>query len=406
MSLRVVVDARLNAYRDGGIPRYTRHLLAALAAHAPDATFVSLQHRRQPAPLVIAPNVRRHRAWTPPHHRLEWLTLPLELVPLGGAVAHFTDTVAPSWSSLPRVVTIHDLAFLRFPEILDDAARAFYGRVGAGARAAAAVIAVSHATRRDIIELLGVPAERIVVIHEAPALGYGTVPTPVAEHTRQIAGVTVQADRFALFVSTLEPRKNLTTLLTALHICRERRPGTRIPLVVAGARGWHDATMFARVAELRLEDQVLFCGAVDDATLQWLYRHCRVYCNPSRYEGFGLPLLEALRAGAACLASDTSSLPEIGGTAVRYVPPLDSAAWADALADLWRDDAARATMRAAGPRRAAQFSWERAARATFAVYRRAAGGVPPHDDGSGSATAENDPRPSTVEPGSGHTAEG
>jgi glycosyltransferase involved in cell wall biosynthesis len=406
VSLRIVIDARLNAYREGGIPRYTRHLLAALTAHAPDATFISLQHRRQTAPLVIAPNVRRHRAWTPPHHRHEWLALPLELAPVVADVAHFPDTVAPQWSTMPRVVTIHDLAFLRFPEILDDDARAFYGRVAASARAAAAVIAVSHATRRDIIELLGIPAERIVVIHEAPALAHAAPSATVAQHTRQIAGVTVQADRFALFVSTLEPRKNLTTLLTALHRCRQRHPGVRIPLVVAGARGWQEAAIFARVAELQLEDQVLFCGAVDDATLHWLYQHCRIYCNPSRYEGFGLPLLEALRAGAACLASDTSSLPEIGGAAARYVPPLDSAAWADALADLWHDAAARDALRVAGPRRAAQFSWERAARATFAVYRRAAGGMPPRDDGSGSATADHDPPPSSVAAGSDHTAEG
>src|SRR5918912_3490059 len=121
--MRIAIDARLNAYRRGGIPQYTRHLLTALTEVARDDHFICLQHRDMMRPLAVAPNVSRRTVFTPPHHRLEQWALPLELALARPNVAHFPDFIAPMHRSCPAVITIHDLAFMHYPNILDDAAR-------------------------------------------------------------------------------------------------------------------------------------------------------------------------------------------------------------------------------------------------------------------------------------------
>ncbi|MCS6842083.1 MAG: glycosyltransferase family 4 protein [Roseiflexus sp.] len=367
--MRIAIDARLNAYRTGGIPQYTRQLMAALAVCAVDDQIISLQHRDHLRPLVVAPNVVRHPLYTPPHHRFERWTLPLELLLVRPNVLHLPDFVAPRYRCCPTVVTIHDLAFLRYPNILDRAAAAYYRQVGDSVSRADAVIAVSETTREDIAQFLDVPPERIDVIYEAAAPIYTPISLRPGE-ARVLAGTPVKAKSFMLFVSTLEPRKNLPSLLRALRVCLDRRPDRTYRLIVAGARGWRDEDIFATVRDLHLEEHVLFAGRVGQYDLRWLYNACRFYVNPSLYEGFGLPLLEAMACGAACLASSSASLPEIGGDAVEYVPPLDIGAWADRMEALWDDEERRERMGRLARARAEQFSWLRAARETLAVYRR------------------------------------
>jgi glycosyltransferase involved in cell wall biosynthesis len=369
--MRVAIDARLNAYRRGGIPEYTRQLLAALAPLSRSDTFITLQHREHLKPLVVAPNVRRRAVFTPPHHRFEQIALPAELLALRPDLLHCPDFVVPLRRPCPAVVTIHDLAFLHFPEILDDDARRYYGQVRASAHSAQAVIAVSKATRDDIVRLLDLPAERVDVVYEAAGPEFRP-PGPDDETERIFGDHTLRDGEFALFVSTLEPRKNLPLLLRALKICRERRPEVGYTLAVAGARGWRYQAIFDAVREHELEEAALFLGPQSPEQLRWLYGHCRLYANPSRYEGFGLPVLEALACGAPSLVADTSSLPEIVGEAAPLLPTDDPEAWADAIEALWHDDARRAALSAAGPPQAARFSWRAAAEQTLAIYRRVA----------------------------------
>jgi hypothetical protein len=208
------------------------------------------------------------------------------------------------------------------------------------------------------------------MIHEAAAPLYGRLDLRPGE-ARVLNATPVAAGTFMLFVSTLEPRKNLPTLLQALRICLDRRPGRGYLLVVAGARGWRDEVIFDTVRDLRLGDHVLFAGNVGQYDLRWLYNACRFYINPSLYEGFGLPLLEAMACGAACLAAATSSLPEIGGDAAIYIPPLDAGLWADAIEELWDDEERQRELGHLGRVRAQRFSWLRAARETLKVYERA-----------------------------------
>ncbi|NJN66364.1 MAG: glycosyltransferase family 4 protein [Chloroflexaceae bacterium] len=381
---RIGIDARLNAYRVGGIPQYTLQLLTALAPLAPSDTLVSLQHATHPQPLVALPNVRRATLFTPPHHRLEPWSLPLELVPRRLDVLHCPDVIAPRWRCCPVVVTIHDLAFLHYPDILDTSAHRYYGQVRDSVWRADAVIAVSQATRQDISTLLGFPPERVDVVAEAAAPLFSPLPPePGASRsftrfppqwTSQDRGTpcSLQADTFVLFVSTLEPRKNVPTLLHALRVCLDRRPDVPYRLVVAGARGWRDEAIFATVRDLRLGDAVVFVGKVSQEQLCWLYRACRIYVNPSRYEGFGLPVAEALACGAPSLVAATSSLPEVAGEAALLLPPLEVDAWAEALERLWHDDDLRSTLARRGPLQASRFSWEQAARQTLQIYRRVA----------------------------------
>ncbi len=369
--MRVGIDARLNAYRIGGISAYTRQLATAMAGKT-GAELLFLQHRSHQRPLVVAPHTRRVTLYTPPHHRFEAWTLPLEISRLGLDVLHCPDFIAPRRRPCAAVVTIHDLAFLRFPAILDAGARQYYEQVRSTVQHVDAIIAVSSTTRDDISELLDVPPERVDVIYEAADPMFAPHPIP-AGTLRLINRQNLTANAFMLFVSTLEPRKNIPVLLRALQICRERDPATPYHLVLAGARGWLDQPVFAAIRDLRLADHVTVLGPVSRHDLLWLYNACRFYVNPSLYEGFGLPLLEALACGTPALASDIGSLREVGDPAADFVPAGDELAWADSLQRFWHDDLERSRRAAQGPLQAGRFSWQRAAQATLELYRRVAG---------------------------------
>lgn len=368
--IRFAIDARLNAYRQGGIAHYTRSLAAAMGPLlAAGEELLLLEHIRARAPIV--PGLRRSRLLTPPHHRFEQASLPIEVWLRRPTVLHSPDFIPPLARSYPAVITIHDLAFLHFPEILDQAARRYYGQIYRAADSADAIIAVSQATRDDIIERLGVPPARITVIYEAADAHFRPLTLPPGA-TRVIDGQTLVADSFLLFVSTIEPRKNIPTLLRALRICCDRRPASGYRLVLAGARGWLDEPILALIGELGLADRVTRLGFVGGEDLRWLYAACRIYLNPSRYEGFGLPALEALACGAPAIVADTSSLPEVVGDAAWLAPPLDPIAWADLIERLWHDETARVELRRRGPPQAARFSWHTTATQTLALYRRLA----------------------------------
>jgi glycosyltransferase involved in cell wall biosynthesis len=365
--MRIAIDARLNAYRAGGIPQYTRQLFAALAAVAPERRYIALNHRKASAPLLQAANVAHRRLWTPPHHRWEQITLPLELTGVATDLLHFPDFIPLFALRKPTAITVHDLAFLRYPEILDDAARRYYGQIRRAVERADAIIAVSQSTRQDIVELLNVDPGRVDVVYEAAAPEFQPLDLP-PDAERAINGHRLRRDQFALFVGTLEPRKNLPTLLQALHLLQQRDdPPT---LVIAGPRGWLDDEIGKLVARLRLAEAAQLIGGVEIVDLIWLYNACRVYLHPELYSGFGLPILEAMQCGAPVIAADNSSLPEVTGDAGLLLPALDVEAWAETWQRVWNDTEQRDRMRAAGKQQAARFSWTTAARETLSIYDR------------------------------------
>ncbi|MHB1005805.1 MAG: glycosyltransferase family 4 protein [Chloroflexota bacterium] len=373
MGLRIAIDARLAAYQQAGITSYTRSLLAELPALAPRDTFLVLRSRKGEPLLAPTPNVEERALWTPPHHRWEQLALPVETAWARPDLVHSPDFVPCFHRGWRSVITVHDIAFLRFPQVLTTDSRRYYGQVERACQSAERVIVVSRNTARDLEDLLGVTPERVRVVYEAAAPYYRPLGQDAATQTR----LRYEApDGYFLFVSTIEPRKNLETLLRALAQLGARGGGDaagQLPLLVVGQPGWLYQGTFHLVAELGLKERVRFLGSASPADLLHLYNGAQALLYPSLYEGFGLPPLEAMACGTPVAAADNSSLPEVVGDAGLLLPSTDVDAWVDALRRLTTDGALRADLSLRGLARAAQFSWRRAAEETLAVYREAMG---------------------------------
>ena len=265
------------------------------------------------------------------------------------------------------VVTVHDVAVLRFPELFRPWQR-HYTRVVLPrvARRARAVIAVSTATKQDVVELLGVPEDRVTVIANGLTPGIRPVAANSAR-AREVRARYALPERFILTVGSVEPRKNLRRLIEAVRLVAERSDARDIALVHAGPTGWlaHDIPYVARA---RVNGRVRFLGHVSTDDLAVLYSLARGSAYPSLWEGFGLPVLEAMACGCPVLTSRVSALPEVAGGAALLVEPTSVEEITDGLARLWTDDALRARLAGCGIERAKEFSWERSAAETVAVY--------------------------------------
>jgi len=363
--MRIAIDARLTGYIQGGTSQYTQRLVQALASLRSGDDLILLEGRRPAPSLSWPPGVRRLRLLTPPHHRREQLTLPLELLRIPMDLLHSPDFIPPFRRRCRSVITVHDLAFLRFPHLLTSESAGFYGQVGRAVESADQVIAVSEATRQDLLELLDADPAKITVVHEAAGPGFR--PLEPAEVERHRARLQLP-DRFILFVGTLEPRKNLTVLLKAFARGWKEH---RVPLVVVGRRGWLYQEVFETRDALGLGDEVRFVGAVPAEQLVYYYNCAICLILPSLYEGFGLPALEAMACGTPVVVSNVSSLPEVVGDAGLLVDPRDAESLAGAMATLLSDEVLRNRLSQRGIQRAATFSWEKAAQETLAVYRKA-----------------------------------
>jgi glycosyltransferase involved in cell wall biosynthesis len=325
-------------------------------------------------------------------HAPDVLFVPAHVLPLG----------APLRRRMRTVVTVHDMGYLRFPEAHTPAQR-LYLRLSTiwSARAATQLIAISAATRDDLVRFAGVRPEKIAVVHHglsprfrpaadaaiAAALRrYGIVGAnehAVGAGDHQPTG-EYNGRPYILYVGTVQPRKNLVRLIEAFAYMLEIRDwrleiGTSMPnpqslisnlqLVIAGKRGWLTEEIEQRAAALGIAERVRFTGYVADEDLPALLSGALAFVLPSLYEGFGMPVLEAMACGAPVLASNTSALPEVAGDAALLVDPGDTAAIASGLARLAADAGLRADLRARGLAHAAQFTWDRCAEQTLAVLK-------------------------------------
>lgn len=290
----------------------------------------------------------------------------------GARLLHLTDPYGtPFYGSTPRVVTCHDL----IPYVLADTylprwpgARWVQGlRDRARYGSALRVIAVSEHTRRDLVRLHGVDAARIDVVHHGVDHQRFHARAAVGERAR-VAELFGTDAPYVLYMGAADPRKNVALLLEAFARAR-RAPELRLALV--GPLDRARPALEAQAQSLGIRDRVLITGWVPEPLLAALYRQCELHVFPSSYEGFGLPVLEALACGAPTLTSTASSLAEVAGDAAEPLDTLAAAPLADALSRLLADDARRAVLRERGPAHAAAFTWERCARETAAVYRRA-----------------------------------
>ncbi|MEP7199862.1 MAG: glycosyltransferase family 1 protein, partial [Chloroflexota bacterium] len=356
--MRIGIDTRLAHYRrDGGIAQYTLRLLDALVRLDGADQFVVLRHRRERLANLVAParHVRARRLLTPSHHRFEQWTLPVELSFARLDVLHCPDFIPPFRRRCPAVITVHDLAFMRYPHLLTPESAAYYGQIARAVRSAEQIIAVSEATRRDLVQLVGADERKITVIYEAadaiyqPITNYQTIQSVLSKYQLH--------QPFLLFVSTIEPRKNLPMLLRAFRLLLDQCQ-TNAQLAVAGRPGWLADNVAALADELQLSEHVKFLGPVPSADLAMLYNATTMYVMPSLYEGFGLGLVEAMQCGAPVLASNVSALPEVAGEAGICLDPNDPTAWADAMRRVLEDEPLRNAMRQKSLRRAQMFSWD------------------------------------------------
>ncbi len=354
--MRVLMDCRLNFYRKAGITQYARRLLAALATSNPSPDLHVLLDRRDRDSGWVPKTVRIWQAVTPAHHRLEPYTLPLELRLKQFDVLHSPDfiTVPGPWR---KVITIHDLYFMHNAGVMSRAGADYYLGTVRSAQRADAVIAVSAFTRADVLQLIpNVAPERVHVVHEAADVAPHSAPTAASSNTSD----------YALFIGTLEPRKNLPVLLRALALAPD------VYLRIVGAPGWGEEGLHALAQALGVSNRIQFeQNHVDDAARDHLIRGARLLVLPSLYEGFGLPPLEAMARGVPVICSNAGSLPEVVGDAALLHDPHDHETLARHLRVLWADPKARTALAGRGLVQASGFSWDRAARETLAVYAQA-----------------------------------
>ncbi len=367
--MRIGIDARLTHYRSAGISRYTLQLIKALAKLRSGDEFTVLQSYHSRAPLVTEDGFETRRILTPSHHRLEQITLPLEVSFLKLDLLHSPDFIPPLRAKCKSIITVHDLNFMLYPHFMTKESARYYGQIDQAVRRADAIIAVSNATKQDTVRLLGVDEKRIAVIYEAASSYFQ--PMDRRDAKRRIAHRFGVDSDFLLFVSTIEPRKNIPNLLRAYRLLLDEYH-TDVSLVLAGAKGWLFEDVFRLVTELDLEGKVRFLGRVSTEELLWLYNAARALVAPSFYEGFGLTPLEAMACGTPVVVSDVSSLPEIVADAGLTAPPDDPEAIAAATWRLLSDEALWASLSDKGLRRAACFSWDKAAEQTLALYHSVA----------------------------------
>lgn len=367
--VRIGIDARLMAYRQGGISNYTRYLLSALAELDPETEYRVIRHRRDQTRAEMGPNFRRATVWTPCHHPLERWALGAEVALLRLDLLHSPDFIPPAFGARHFVITVHDLHFLYYPQFLTEESRRYYNaQIKWAVARADHILAVSEATRQDLVRLLGVPPGKVTVTYEGVTPNFRPLPLPQVRETLNRYNLE---SGYLLFVGTLEPRKNLTGLLAAYRILLDRKE-TGQPLVVVGRRGWLYEEIDRRVESLNLQAHVRFLHTVPDEDLPALYNGAALLAMPSFYEGFGLPALEAMACGTPVLISDRGSLPEVAGAAAVVVNPDDPEEMASGMARVLGNPDLQTRLREAGLAHAARFTWVETARRTLQVYRRLA----------------------------------
>jgi glycosyltransferase involved in cell wall biosynthesis len=352
-----------------GVGWYTHELIDAVARHSPEDEILVFPISWRTARMLHLdpphrPNVRVARRLAParplwamwdrvPFPPVEWL--------VKCDVFHATNFISPPSLKVPTVVTVHDIGFIRNPESVSDAVRRMARLLPTVLRRASVVVTVSRFTRDELVWWLPEVADRICVI-------------PNGSHRRSVAPSDPRlppGPPYALMVGTLEPRKNVTLALDALQILR--RQGRELRLVLAGS----PSPLLDVPAELRARGlgpaEVVRTGYIDDARLAGLIHGARLLVFPSLYEGFGMPVIEAMESGLPVVAARAGATPEIAGDAAELVEPDDAEGFADAMWRVATDEAVWARLVTAGRLRAAEYSWDKAATASLRLYHSLAG---------------------------------
>ncbi len=368
---RVAVGAHLlhgqGGYRSAGIHTYIEQTLRHVPQADPALNItVFTRHAAADWPLSIR---ARSTRWPTerPIIRILWeqLVLPRAARQVHADILHATAFVAPVLRPCPTVLTIYDLSFALFPQYFRGFNQA-YLRAGTrwSARHATRLSAISDRTRRDIHRLYDVPLDRIDVAYPGVDETLHPIDPVALNRFRREQNLP---EKFLLFLGTLEPRKNLVTLIEAFTQFKRTCPDGQ--LVLAGGVGWLAGEVFAAIEASGVKDSIVLPGFVKaEEKALWL-GSATAFVYPSIYEGFGLPPLEAMACGTPVVVSDAASLPEVVGDAGLSIGPRDAIGWAQALQRVWTDQAYRAELRERGLRQSKKFTWLETARQTAATYR-------------------------------------
>ncbi|HEX6387539.1 MAG TPA: glycosyltransferase family 1 protein [Anaerolineae bacterium] len=365
--MRIGFDGTPLIGQRAGVGNYTAHLLAALLERNSADEYLLYSNRPLGRLEPALSKATQVEGYLPPSRWL-WmqLVLPRIILQTRPELCHFTNALAPLQQPTPFVLTIHDASLFLYrqyhPRSRLLAIRLLLPVI---AHRADAIITVSEYARNDLIQSLQLPREKVHVVYEAPAVEF----KPVTDKQR-LAALRRKynlPEKYVLAVGALEPRKNLSRLVRALSKLHER--GNEAKLVLAGPSGWMMEGFEKQIDELGLKDDVYYLGYVPAEELPGLYTMATLFAFPSLYEGFGLPPLEAMACGTPVLTSRYSAMAEVCADAAHLVNPRDEGELADALWQLLCDGEWRQELSQRGMQRARQFSWQRAAEQTVAVYR-------------------------------------
>ena len=368
--MRICVDISPAIYRRAGIGRYTQELMRALR---------NQNHDIEITPFSVEPTDIKHETNLDKLPRIQKRTsnklwrlnvmgahlsrLCQDKLFQGIDIFHATDNVLPLLTGTKSVFTLHDLAFRLYPETHTVYNRWFLRiMMPRFLKSTEGIIAVSNSTKRDAEYFYKVSSGKVHVVYP----GVGSQFKPVLDQNklafmRRTYGLP---ERYILYVGSIEPRKNLIRLFEAFGHVNQ----ADIRLVIAGRKGWRYRAIFEHLGTLGLEEKVIFTGFVPDDNLPALYSNAVAFVFPSLYEGFGLPILEAMACGTPVVSSNTSSLPEAAGEAAILIAPQDVQGWVDAINNLSCNPQLREELRQKGLRRVKDFSWDLAAEKTLSIY--------------------------------------
>jgi len=372
--MRIAIDAHSVGARLGGNETYAINLIEALAELDQENQY-TVYVSKQPAVDRFAnrwPNFTVRL--TLPHTPLVRipLTLSRELRRHPVDVLHVQYT-APPFAPCRIVTTIHDLAFEHLPETFNRRSwMQLRLTVRRTARRAAQIITVSEYSRQDIVDTYDVNPELVTVTPEAASQKFARVTNETElQKVRETYGIERE---YILSLCSIQPRKNLVRLIEAYSLLRRLHPESKLPqLVLAGKSGWLEKETRRAAQRDEIGADIRFTGYVADDHLNALYSAATCFVYPSYFEGFGLPILEAMKCGTPVIAGNRTSIPEVAGEAALLFDPFDVNSLVEALKRILHDSQYRATLSAKGLKRANEFSWQTTARLTLATYQKAAG---------------------------------
>lgn len=374
--MKIGIDVTAALTQGGGIGRYTRELVSALTAVAPELDYHFFSAKVANNPTAVLPQTNQthfhmaplgerwlYRLW----YRLrlplpvQWVTGPLDLF-------HSPDFVLPPvHGRIPTLLTVHDLSFVHYPSAYPEQLVRYLNQVVPWSIGRAShVLADSEATKADLVQIWQVAPAKITVLYSGVSDHFQPV-TDIKKQTAVRQKYKIGTVPYILSVGTIQPRKNYQMLIEAFAPVAQTQPHH---LIISGGKGWLYDEMLAEVSRRGLDGRVHFIGFVDDADLPTLYSGADLFLFPTLYEGFGLPLLEAMQCGVPVVSANVSSLPEVVGQAAIQLSPHQASDWTAVMQRLLQTPSERAALVAAGFRQARRFSWHQSAQQLSQLYQQ------------------------------------